>query len=45
MKGYDLRPLWVIAARTLVPAMAGAFGAMAATIAPAFHQAFCAGVV
>lgn len=38
----DTRPLWVIAARTVLPALFGALGAMTATIVPWAHQAFCA---
>ena len=39
----DLRPLWVIALRTVLPAALGALGAIFATVAPVFHQTFCAG--
>lgn len=45
MATQDLRPLWIIAARTIVPALVGAFGALAATLAPVYHAAFCAGGV
>lgn len=37
------RPLAEIAIRTILPSLLGALGAIAATVFPVYHQAFCAG--
>lgn len=37
----DFRPVWVIAARTVVPAVLGALGALLASVWPAYVAAFC----
>ena len=39
------RPLAEIAIRTILPGLLGAVGAIAATVLPIYHQAFCAGGV
>lgn len=41
----DTRPVLVIAARTVLPAVMGAIGAIVATILPVYHAAFCAGSI
>lgn len=37
------RPLKEIAIRTILPSLLGALGALAATVWPVYHTAFCAG--
>lgn len=37
------RPLAEIAIRTILPSILGALGAIAATVFPVYHTAFCAG--
>lgn len=39
------RPLAEIAFRAVLPAVFGALGAIVMTIAPVYHQAFCAGAI
>lgn len=41
----DTRPLAIVAIRTILPGLMGALGAVAAMLFPAFHSAFCFGVV
>lgn len=45
MQDRFTRPLAEIALRTLLPAVCGALGALAMSVAPAYHQAFCAGAL
>lgn len=37
----DLRPVWLVAARAILPAVCGAVGAMLAMVAPLYYNAFC----